>query len=257
MNKKLATFISIGIIIILFVFLIIKKNQNNSLTSLNPHRGKIVEAVYGIGTVTASKSYQLKIGITSAIKKLHVIEGELVSAGQSMIDLADSTSFKAPFSGTITSIPYKTGETVFPQTPILTLIDLTNLYISVSLEQQGAMRVKTGQGVSLSFESLRGQKLEGKVRTIFPNEGQFIVHVDVPTLPKEILPGMTADVAISIDQKENALLVPVAAINNGKILIKRSGKEMKQDIKIGTVDGQWAEVISDNIQETDEVILKK
>ncbi len=257
MNKKLMIGLILLIGISVFAFTGYKNSHTSSLSTIQPHRGKIIEAVYGIGTVTAAKSYQLKIGITSAIKKLYVKEGDLVSIGQPLVDIAETNIFKAPFAGTITSLPFKVGESVFPQTPLLTMMDLKDLYVSISLEQQGAMRVQPGQSVSLSFESLRGQKLEGKVRTIFPNEGQFIVHVDVAKFPPEILPGMTADVAISVEQKENALLIPVAAINNGKVIIRRNGKESKIDVKVGTVDGQWAEVNSESILESDEVLIKK
>jgi multidrug efflux pump subunit AcrA (membrane-fusion protein) len=137
------------------------------------------------------------------------------------------------------------------------LIDVRDRYVSVTLEQEAALRVRKGQRVRLSFESLRGIRLNGTLRTIFPRQGQFIINIDVPELPPEVLPGMTADVAIEVDGKENALLVPLASVHNGWITLIREGKRMKVEVEIGSVDGEWAEITSDNVLESDEVVRDK
>lgn len=224
---------------------------------VQPHRGDLVEAVYGLGTVTSERVFRLKIGITATVQNLYAIEGQEVKAGDPLIRIDEPAPFRAPFDGTVTSIPFKPGETVYPQIPLLTLMDLKRVYVVVSIEQDGALRVKKGQAVRLAFESLRGQKFDGKVRTIFPNEGQFFVHVDVESLPPEILPGMTADVAIEIDRRKNVLLVPVAAISNGKLRVMKGTRVKKIDVKVGTVDGEWAEVTSGELTTDDEVLVRR
>jgi multidrug efflux pump subunit AcrA (membrane-fusion protein) len=219
-------------------------------------RGPVVEAVYGIGTVTPTRNYQLKLGITATLAKIYGREGDTVKAGDPLVELDSGTRFSAPFAGTITSLPFKIGESIFPQSPILTLTDLTDRYVVVSLEQQGALRVLRGQKVKLSFESLRGQKLTGTVRSLFPNNGEFFVHIDVDRLPPEILPGMTADVAIEVGRKDNVLLVPVSAISSGQLIVQRAGRKKKVPIQIGIVDGRMAEVVSGDINDGDRVVAR-
>lgn len=157
---------------------------------------KSVEAVYGLGTVTAENAFHLKSGITTQIKKIFVKEGDLVRSGDPLVSLDDSGIQSAPFDGTITALPYKIKENVFPQTIIVSLIDLKHLYILVALEQQAALFVKRGQIARLSFDNLRDHLLTGVVRAIYPSDGQFLVRIDVAQFPSGILPGMTADVAI-------------------------------------------------------------
>ncbi len=255
MKIKYFIFLLIPIIAVLIIFKF-KKNQSQYELTL-PQRGPIVEAVYGMGTVTASQIFNLRTAVSAGVRELYVQEGQLVQKNNPLVQFDDGAIVRAPFEGTVTAIHFKIGENVFPQSTVLTLVNLKKLYLSVSLEQQGAMRVERGQDVEMSFESLRGQKLKGKVRTIFPQEGQFIVHVDVELLPAEILPGMTADLAIAVGKRENALLIPVLSISSGKAILKRNDKEIKEDVKIGIVDGNWAEVISGNIKDDDYLVVPK
>ena len=239
-----------------FVFIVTRQGaapEGEILVSLT--RGPIIESVYGIGTVTAAKSYQLKAGVTSTVRKLYVNEGKRVNRGDRLINL-DGIDFTAPFDGVITYLPAKTGETVFAQSVVLSVVDLTDRYITVSLEQRGALRVRQGQKARISFDSLRGESFGGIVESIYSNESNFLVRIGVTTLPTQILPGMTGDVAIVINKRDDVLLVPVAAINAGKVKIKRGRKKTElMAIKTGVVDGEMAEVLSDNLKEGDRVYI--
>jgi multidrug efflux pump subunit AcrA (membrane-fusion protein) len=231
----------------------------NASQELRTRRGPIVEAVYGIGTVTAYKTYQIRFATAQTVRGIYVREGDLVRAGQSLVategDLMRTSN--APFAGTVTAIPYKVGEVVPPQTPVLTLTDLGDRYVVVSLEQQGAIRVLRGQPAILSFESLRNQSFRGTVRTVFSNDNQFLVHVVVPDLPDQILPGMTADVAIEVARRTDAVLVPVAAISDGAITVVSGNATRRVPIKLGTVDGEWAEVLGSDLRGGESVVLNR
>lgn len=230
-----------------------KNSKSENLLAVK--KGTIIDAVYGIGTVTAKNTYALKLGVTSRIQSLSVQEGDEVKSGAPLVALEGLTLFRAPFAGTVTSIPFKVGESVFPQTAIVAMADLKNLYIVASLEQQGAIRVKKGQQVRVNFESFRDQNAEGVVRTIFSNDTQFIVHVDVKKFPDQILPGMTADVAIEIDRFKDAMLIPATALSGGRVKRVRGAQRDEIEVKTGAIDGEWAQVISGDIKETDKVAV--
>jgi len=219
-------------------------------------RGSVVQAVYGLGTVTATRTFQLRVGVTVGIREVFVREGDGVSKKAPLLSLDSGVIQYAPFDGTVTAVNYKSGETVFPQAPILSLVDLKNLYVSVSLEQQGALQVRPGQTAILSFENLRAQKFTGIVRSVYPNQGQFMVNIDIDRLPPQILPGMTADVAIEIGRKDDVLLIPVKAISAGKVIVLENGKRKKYDVKLGTLDGEWAEVLGNNLKEGDLLVVR-
>jgi len=66
---------------------------------------------------------------------------------------------------------------------------------------------------------------------------------------------MTADVAFEIDRKKNATLVPVRALVNGNIIIKREGKKIKKSAKVGLVDLEYAEILEPELNTSDEIII--
>jgi macrolide-specific efflux system membrane fusion protein len=223
----------------------------------HPRRGSVIEAVYGLGTVLATRTFVLRTGVTTEVRKFYVKAGDSVKKGAPLVRLGEQGVVNAPFDGTVTQVTYKEGEIVFAQVPILKIEDLSDLYVQVSLEQQGALRVHKGLKASLVFESLRGKRFEGTVRSVFPSEGQFLTDIQVDKLPPEILPGMTTDVAIEIARKENVLMIPASSIAAGRIVVRRAqGKKEKIPVEIGVVDGEWAELISPALVLEDTVFIK-
>ncbi|TGK04185.1 HlyD family efflux transporter periplasmic adaptor subunit [Leptospira langatensis] len=246
-----AAFLLLLIFTLLFLWLKERKEE------IHPKSGPIVELVYSLGTVKSDRVYHLKLGVTSSIRKLFVKEGEVVSEGQQLLYADTGTLFKAPFSGTVTTLPYQEGEVVMPGTPILTIMDLKKTYILLSLDQDSMLRIRPGQKAELSFETIRGNKLTGKVHRVYPSDGQFYVMIDVDAMPEGVLPEMTADVAVEVARKEKALLIPVKAVEKGRIHIKRDGHSIWVDAKVGAVDGEWCEVLEDSILPTDTILLAR
>jgi membrane fusion protein, macrolide-specific efflux system len=252
MRKKWVLFL-LGLVVLILAAGLLLKNNSNTENWAQLKKGTVVEAVYGIGTVTARRTFDLKLGVAATLSDLYVEEGDYVTAGSKLIK-TDFT-FTAPFSGIITQVLYKSGETVTPQTPILTLSDFNSCYILVNLEQQGAIKIKPGLKAVLNFESMRDQKFTGIVKHVYSHKGQFYVNITPDSLSKQILPGMTADVAIQTALKNEVVLVPVSAINEGKVRRKRGGNISVVPIQTGQLDGQMAESIGPTLQEGDWVAL--
>ena len=203
----------------------------------------------------ANKSFTLKPGVTTTVGRLFVKEGDAVKAGQKLLEL-DEMPFYAPFAGTVTALPYKHGETVFAQSVVASVVDLRDSYLVVSLEQRAMTPVRLGQTARLSFESLRERAFDGVVEAIYSNEGSFLVRIGAEGLPPQILPGMTADVAIGVRRKEGALVVPAAAIEEGRLRVSRAGGRMRSvPVKIGMVDETSAEIVEGDLREGDRVAL--
>lgn len=222
-----------------------------------PKKGPIVEAIYGLGKVKTNRRYDLKLGVPSTVLKVFVEEGDVVKAGAPLIKFDTGSVFKAPFDGVVTAIQAFAGETVPPQASVLTEENLDDVYIEVSLEQEAALRVRPDQKVKVVFESLRNNVFQGHVQSIYPKNDEFLAHIESEQLDRSILPGMTADVSIEIGQIDEALLIPFSAISNGMVTVRRQGKKIKIPVKVGHVDGQWAEVTDDSVQLSDKILVPK
>lgn len=222
----------------------------------HPEKGDIVEAVYGLGTVESNNVYDAKVGITTSVSEFFVKEGQDVQIRDKLYRDDSGTLFRAPFAGRVTQIPVFVNENLFPSTTVLTIMDLNSLYLAVSLEQQGAMKLKKGMKAEVSFEFFRNTKLLGIVETIYPKKDQFIAKVQIAQWPEGVLPGMTADVAFEIARKKDALLIPVKAIINGNIIVLRKGKKKEKiPAKIGLMDLEKAELLEPQLNPEDEIII--
>ena len=249
--------VSATIILVVSIILVTRLVKRSAGTLSEPLKlSTIVQSVYGIGTVTATHSFQIKLGVVSTIYDLYVKEGDTVTKGAKLVKL-DQMVYTAPFNGTVTSLPYKIGENIFTQLPVLSLVNLRDRYLVVSLEQQGALRVIKGQKVRMSFDSIRDQNYDGVVESVYSSNSNFLARIDVSKLPDRILPDMTADVAITLEEKKDALLVPVAALDHGQVWIKR-GKSLAKltPVKLGIVDKAFAEIIEGDVKVGDRVLFK-
>lgn len=254
-HHKLISLSILGVLLLVFILVIISANHDKP-ELIKPRYGEIVESIYGLGKVKTDNIHEIKLGIAATVEQLYVNEGSSVKRGDRLLLLDNGLVFRAPFKGIVTQVNITQNQSVFPQQSILRLEDYTKMYIEVSLEQQGALRVKPGQTVRILFENLRGEHQTGTVESIFSRNDEFLARIEVPSLDKSVLPGMTADISIEVGRKKKALLIPIAAINNGQVKVMRNKKVLILPLKIGIIDGNWAEVVEGKLQENDLLLLK-
>ncbi len=115
------------------------------------------------------------------------------------------TQLSAPFTGTVTQIFIKRGDTLKPMdTQVLELVALDRLYVELLLPSAQAQKVRVDQKVALQVESEslgRSGLVDGRVIYVNPKldaaSRTFQVKVSVPTLNGTIRPGMLAQAKFS------------------------------------------------------------
>ncbi|MBP9682274.1 MAG: HlyD family efflux transporter periplasmic adaptor subunit [Bacteriovorax sp.] len=225
---------------------------------VHPKIGPITESVYAISTVKSEWYYSLKMGVLSTVEKYYVKEGDFVSTGDKLLRIEENgTIFKAPHQGIVTERPFGIKETISPQTPILKIVDLKNLYLEASIEQLGALKITKGMKVIISFEDFRSKTFLGTIRSVLPKDQDFLIQVSAHQLPSNILPGMSADLSVEIGTKDKATLIPTKAISNGYIVVLKNKKPTKIKIEMGISDSENAEILSPELSVEDEIIVPK
>ncbi len=257
--KKPSKRLSWGIIVsvaVLVAFALVVLGGRGSREYAAPEHRSILEAIYGLGKVKADRHYEVKIGVLTTAQEVLVVEGQQVMKGATLIRF-ESTSFRSPFAGTVTSVTIAPGEVVVPNVPVIRVEDLSKLYLEVALEQQSALRVRPGMVARMTFDTVRGDRYSGKVESVYSRNDEFLARIRAEQLPSGILPGMTADVVIEVGTKERALLVPLASITEGSVMVERDGKRIKVPVEVGIVDGQKAEIVKGDIKDTDRLIIPR
>jgi multidrug efflux pump subunit AcrA (membrane-fusion protein) len=257
MNRSQKILVSSTVVVIAVLAFAFWWSHSRKWIKAHPKSGPLVEAIYGLGKVRSAKVFEFKLGTTVGITKIHKSEGSQALKGDLLVEFADLSPLRAPFDGTITSLPYHEGENLFPQTPILRIEDLKQRFIEVSLEQQGAMRVQPGQRAKISFETLRNQVFEGTIQSRYPFNDQFLVRIDASELPDSIIPGMTGDVAITVSERDSVVQIPLNAVENGEVLRLRDGKKERVSVEIGAIDGTWGELKTGDLKPSDELLVRR
>jgi hypothetical protein len=140
---------------------------------------------------------------------------------------------------------------------ILTVMDIKEKYITLSLEEQAIIKIKIGQQVRIVLEAIKNKSYRGEVKAVYPGENQFIVKIISKELPEEVLPGMTADIAIETDYKKDTIVIPIQSVIEKKIRLKRNGKFQEIAVKTGMKMDSFIEIIDPILTESDEIEYKE
>jgi multidrug efflux pump subunit AcrA (membrane-fusion protein) len=228
------------------------------IESATLQRGNIIDAVYAIGTVTVIKRLTINPLIGNNLRETYVREGDRVKKGAPLIALDPGITFRAPFDGVVNYAPYRVGENTVASVPLMVFTDMSHVYVVATMEQQGALRIKVGQIARISFDSLRGEVFEGKVSAVYSYANNFLARIDSVNLPDFVLPDMTCDVAIVVEEKKDVLLIPIAAFDSGQVWVKRGHKPpFPVPVQLGVNDGLMSEVISGDLHPGDHVMIRK
>lgn len=252
--RSLIAIVTLGVVI-LILGKVFWTGRMKKLQYVSVSRKTLVEAIYGIGEVIAVRSYQAKVGVSSSIDRLPIREGSVLNKGDLIAHMSEGFGIYAPFKGVVAKVYYKIGETILPGNIIADLMDPSLLEIKVILDQRSAVKAKVGQLARLSFDGLREKIITGKVRSVFSSGSRFTVMIDSRNLPKEILPGMTADVSIEVDRKEHVIVIPEAAIEGGRVRRVRKNKTDLIPIQTGLVNNGSVEIIDGDLVDGDSVII--
>ena len=136
-------------------------------------------------------------------------------------DLA-KTAITAPVDGVVISRQVDAGQTVAASlnTPTLFTIaqDLARMQVAVSIDETDIGKIRPEQRATFAVDAFPGRNFEGRVDQIrkaaqtVQNVVTYTVIVATPNPDLRLVPGMTANVRIVSDSRDNALKVPNAAL---------------------------------------------
>lgn len=170
-----------------------------------------------------------------------------------------NATITAPFDGVISAVNIVVGQSVTTATQAITLLDTSTLYTDVNVDELYITQIKVGQPASLTLNVDGVEPLYGSVTRISPaseNAGG-VTTVDVrisiaPTNAVALLPGMSADVSITVANDVEALSVPTLAIyrdTEGEYLLVVGADG--RDARVAIVTGQSKDgktIVTGNIQ---------
>lgn len=219
-----------------------RTNLNTAGTSVTTQQQTIANQILNVERVQNEYNLTL-LGATS---EQAASQRAQVAQAQAQVDYyasqIEKTILRAPFGGIVTKLSYKKGEIVSANIPVVSLTGKGAYQIETYIAESDIAKVKEGNmarvtldayGSNVTFEAIVTNI--DLSETILEGVATYKAILQFTQDDERILPGLTANVDIMSDRKENVLYLPTRNIisKNGKTTVYVSGaKEEKQEVEI-------------------------
>lgn len=164
---------------------------------------------------------QLEVARAQAVSAQAGVRQREAGLAQAKVDL-ERTEIRSPVDGVVIKRSVDVGQTVAAslQAPELFIIarNLQDMQVEASIDEADISRVRQAQAVSFTIDAFPGRSFEGRVNQIrkaavsSQNVVTYTVVVGFSNPGSTLLPGMTANVRIVTDTRDNVLKLPNAAL---------------------------------------------
>lgn len=266
------------------------KGETSLYTVFKTKRGDIVQKIQSTGTVSPQNRLEIKPPVPGRIDEILVKEGDVVQKGKVLAwissneraalmdavrtqgkdeikrweNLYKPTPVVAPIAGTIILRNVETGQSFANTDPIFVMAD--RLTVKAQVDETDIAFIKLGQTANITLDAYPDKPIQGKVvhlaydATLTNNVTTYEVDI-LPIDPPEFLrSGMTSNVSVEVDKKENVLKIPSIAVqtteDGSMVLTGTEEKPRAIPVQTGLDDGKTIEIVS-GLLEGEDVLIKQ
>ena len=144
-------------------------------------------------------------------------------------------AYTAPVSGVVTEISLEQGSMVTPEMVAMTITELGSLWVIAEVPEAQSAWVTVGTAAEMSFPSIPGQRVAGRVEYVYPElnmETRTVkARITLETPPAAVRPNMLASVSLVGAAGAETVNIPRSALI-------RTGTEDRVVIALG--DGRFS-----------------
>lgn len=192
---------------------------------------------------TTVRQMLLNYGFTEA----EVLEIEETNSSSSIVHV------HAPFSGTLVERSAVIGEAVQPGATLFTLVDLSSMWLNLSIPESKMMSLKKGLTVQASFRSMPGFVATGILTWISPSITEPSRFVEARAMLENeeglLRSNMFGNAKILINTVANALTVPIQSVQQHErnpfvfVKVEEDLYELRR-VEVGNTSGNYVQIIS-------------
>jgi membrane fusion protein (multidrug efflux system) len=161
------------------------------------------------------------------------------------------TELRAPFSGRIVRRYVDPAQQVSVNTPIFRLSDFDPLLCPIQIPERDLPRVRLNQSAWLSVEAAPGERFPARVLRISPiveaTTGTIKVTLEIRDAER-LRPGMFARVYVETETRDDALVIPKAALSlesiGDTVYVAANGQASRREVELGFRQGDLVEIVS-------------
>lgn len=141
---------------------------------------------------------------------------------------------RAPFAGRLGVRQIDVGQYINAGAPIVTLTDLGQLYVNLTLPSTMRAEIKVGQSVEVTADAFPGRKFTAKITTIDPqiraDTRTMTVQATMANPDGALLPGMFVNAAVVLPPEPPRVVLPETAVDytlygDSVYIVREDGKD--------------------------------
>lgn len=233
-------------------------------------KGQAIYDIYSPELVNAQEELLLALDrknkrlIQAATNRLVALQLPLkaIKALKKMRKVNQNITFYAPQSGVLENLYIREGFFVKPGTMLLSIGDLSEVWVEAEVFERQASLVKNGTPVSMTLDYLPGKTWQGQVDYVYPTLDAKTRTIKVRLRFKnelgEFKPNMFAQVIIHTSSDDTSLLVPKEALirtgNQDRVVLALGDGSFKSiAVTVGSFDHEHVQILS-GLAVGDEVV---
>ena len=213
---------------------------------------------------SAQESYELIIE-GAAEEDIKSVEAQVRQA-KAALDMAKyqlkNTQITAPISGKVTSIVVSSGEMISPSIPLLSIIDVSRIFVKVGISEKDISKIKEGQKVDLEIDAFPEEKFQGEVvsKGVAVDQISKTLEVNIEILQPEVdIPvGVFARGDILVKTNQDALVIPSSALTRKKdgiyVYVIEEGIARQKEVVLGIIQDERVEILK-GLSEKEEIVV--
>lgn len=218
---------------------IAKREVDVALTSYKTAEARYNQAVAQLNQAVLSEQSASSAGIAQSQAQVQQSQAQVqqsqaqveqakaqVQQAEAALRLAEvnltHTTITSPIDGVVVSRDVNVGQTVAASLSAPTLFtianDLTQMQVIANIDQADIGLVERAKSVKFSVDAFPGKDFDGQIQQMrlnpvnVQNVVTYNVVIDVSNPEQKLKPGMTANLTITIDERNNVLKVPNSAL---------------------------------------------
>jgi len=172
------------------------------------------------------------------------------------------TQITAPISGKVTSVTVSSGEMVSPSIPLLSIIDVSRIFVKVGISEKDISKIKEGQKVNLEIDAFPEERFQGEVvsRGVAVDQISKTLEVKIEILQPEVqIPvGVFARGDILVKTNQDALIISSSALTRKKdgiyVYVIEEGIARQKEVVLGIIQDERVEIL-EGLSEEEEIVV--
>ena len=226
------------------------------------HDWKRISALYDRRVIAKNRYDSMQASYSISRSRVEECRAVLGLAKQKYED----SVVRAPFDGVITKKMMHEGEVSSLwayKWEALEIMDLSSIKLECDISEKLKASLREGMDAEIKIDAYPGEAFKGRITTVNPlvDPGQrtFRIKIIIPNLDRKLTAGMFARVRITLNRKENVLVIPGNEIlerpDGYFIFVVKDGAAEQRQITPGDREENLAE-IKDGLKEGELVVTE-